>query len=208
MKAAGRRAWLAALVLLAGAAFGQQPAPPAGPAAGGRPVSLAERLKACAACHGADGNSQTPGIPSIAGQPKVFVENLLVLVREGLRGSPVMQELLRGVKDREIIALATHYAALPARAAPGTRDAALVARGRELSGKLRCGICHLADFRGQQQVPRLAGQREEFLVATLIAFRDNPPPGVDTQMSAALYGVSDADIKALAHFLARYGAET
>jgi cytochrome c553 len=34
-------------------------------------------------------------------------------------------------------------------------------------------------------------------------FRDAPPPGGDTLMSAALYGVSDADIRALAHFLAR-----
>lgn len=194
MKASGRRAWLAALFILAGPALGQQPA------------SLEERLRACAACHGADGNSQIPGIPSIAGQPRVFVENLLVLVREGLRGGPAMQEQLRGVKDKEIVALASHYAALPARAAPGKSDAALVARGRELSEKLRCGICHLPDYSGQQQVSRLAGQREEFLVSTMIAFRDNPPPGVDTQMSAALYGVSDADIKAMAHFLARFGA--
>jgi cytochrome c553 len=34
-------------------------------------------------------------------------------------------------------------------------------------------------------------------------FRDAPPPGSDTIMSATLYGVSDADIRALAHFLAR-----
>lgn len=52
------------------------------------------------------------------------------------------------------------------------------------------------------QMPRLAGQREEVMVAKMIAFRDKPPPGTDTIMSATLYGVSDADIKAMAHFLA------
>lgn len=188
---AGRRAWLAALFILAGPVFGQQPG------------SLAERLKGCAACHGADGNSQMSGVPSIAGQPKVFLENQLVLTREGVRSTAVMQNAVRGLSDKEIIAIASHFAALPARAAPGEADAALVKRGRQIAGKFRCGICHLKDFRGQQQIPRLAGQREEYLVSTMIAFRDNPPPGVDTQMSAALYGVSDADIRAMAHYLSR-----
>jgi cytochrome c553 len=62
----------------------------------------------------------------------------------------------------------------------------------------------LKDFRGQQQIPRLAGQREEYLLSTMIAFRDNPPPGSDTQMSAVLYDVSDADIAAMAYFLSRF----
>ena len=188
---AGRRAWLAALFILAGPVFGQQPG------------SLAERLKGCAACHGADGNSQMSGVPSIAGQPKVFLENQLVLTREGVRSTAVMQNAVRGLSDKEIIAIASHFSALPARATPGETDAALVMRGRQIAGKSRCGICHLKDFRGQQQIPRLAGQREEYLVSTMIAFRDNPPPGVDTQMSAALYGVSDADIRAMAHYLSR-----
>ncbi len=37
----------------------------------------------------------------------------------------------------------------------------------------------------------------------MIAYRDNQRSGGDTIMAAALYGVSDADIKALAHFLSR-----
>lgn len=189
--AAGRRAWLAALFLLSCPAFGQ-PAEP-----------LAERIKVCAGCHGEDGNSRTPGVPSIAGQPRIFLENHLVLNREGVRGTEVMQDVMRGVGDREIIAIAKHFAALPARAAPGETDAALAKRGRQLAARLRCGICHLKDFSGQQQIQRLAGQREEYLVSVMLALRDKPPRGADTQMSAALYGVSDNDIRAMAHYLAR-----
>lgn len=191
LQTAGRWAWLAALFLLCGPVAGQNREP------------LDARIAACAGCHGEGGNSQTPGVPSIAGQPKIFIENLLVLVREGMRGSAAMQGVTRGMTDKEIIAIAKHFAALPARAAPGNTDAALAKRGRVLARKLRCGICHLQDYSGQQQVPRLAGQREEYLVSVMLAFRDNPPPGVDTQMSAALYGVSDADVRALAHYLAR-----
>jgi cytochrome c553 len=62
----------------------------------------------------------------------------------------------------------------------------------------------LPDFSGRAQIPRLAAQREEYLDDIMRTFRDAPPPGSDTLMNAALYGVSDADIRAMAHFLARY----
>ena len=65
-----------------------------------------------------------------------------------------------------------------------------------------CGSCHLPDYRGQQQVPRLANQPEDYLVAAMKAYRDNKRTGTDTSMNAVLYRVSDSDIQALAHFLA------
>jgi len=164
--------------------------------------SIKERLASCAACHGADGNSPTAGVPSLAGQPRVFLENYLVLVREGMRGSDVMQQLLRGVKDPEIIDLAKHYTALKPRPQPGPPDAALVKRGRQVAQKNRCGICHLPDFRGREQMPRLAGQREDFLYESMIAYQKDKRRGGDTMMAAALYGIPEPDIKALAHFLA------
>ena len=180
----GRRAWLLAALLFSGSATAQ----------------VAER---CVACHGADGNSATPGIPSIAAQPKVFTENLLILVREGLRGSETMKQVMKGVSDSDIVALAEYYARQPARAETSAPDPALFKRGREVVAKYRCGTCHLPDFRGRAQMPRLAGQREDYLYEIMRIFRDAPPRGADTLMNAALYGVSDADIRAMAHFLAR-----
>lgn len=178
-----RRVWLLAALLLSAPAAAQ----------------LAER---CAACHGPDGTSAAPGIPSIAAQPKVYVENLLILMREGVRGGEAMQQQMKGVSDREIIALAAHFAKLPLRATPGKTDAALIKQGQLASAKYRCGICHLRDYRGREGIPRLAGQREDYLFDVMRAFRDAPPRGSDTNMSAALYGVSDADIRAMAHLLA------
>jgi cytochrome c553 len=87
--------------------------------------------------------------------------------------------------------------------ASGPADAALMKQGMVRAKALRCGICHLADFRGQNQIPRLAGQREEYLAAELFAYRDGRRSGGDTIMTSTLYGVADADLKALAHFLAR-----
>jgi cytochrome c553 len=85
-------------------------------------------------------------------------------------------------------------------------DTGLAKTGSQKAKELRCGVCHLSDFRGQNQIPRLAGQREAYLEAEMRAYRDGKRTGGDTIMAAVLYGVSDADIKALAHFLSRSSA--
>lgn len=163
-----------------------------------------DRLQLCAACHGPDGNSENPQVPSIAGQPKLFLENQLILFREELRKSDQMAAVVKGMKDPEVIKLAEHFSKLPARGMEtGAADKSLAQRGAQRAKELRCGICHLSDFSGQNQIPRLAGQREAYLEAEMRAYRDGKRTGGDTIMAAALYGVADADLKALAHFLSR-----
>ena len=167
-------------------------------------VFTQERVQLCAACHGPDGNSVDPKVPSIAGQPKLFLETQLVLFREELRKSEVMLPVVKGLKDPELIKLAEHFSRLPAKSMEtGKPDPALMKTGAERSKALRCGICHVGDYSGQNQIPRLAGQREAYLEAEMRAYRDGKRTGGDTIMAAALYGVSDADIRALAHYLAR-----
>ena len=129
------------------------------------------------------------------------MENQLVLFREEIRKSPVMTPLMAGVSDKEIQQLAEHFSKQPVKVVAGPADKKLFAEGKALAGKLRCGICHLSDFSGQKQMPRLAGQREDYLVSEMRAYRANQRP--DTTMNAALYGVKDDEIKALAHFLSR-----
>ena len=166
-----------------------------------------ERVQLCAACHGTDGNSVDPKVPSIAGQPKLFLETQLVLFREELRRSDLMLPVVKGLKDPELIKLAEHFSKLPAKGMEsGEPNPALMKTGQERAKALRCGICHLSDFSGQNQVPRLAGQREAYLEGEMRAYRDGKRTGGDTIMAAALYGVGDADIKALAHFLSRSNA--
>ena len=166
-----------------------------------------ERVQLCATCHGPDGNSPDPKVPSIAGQPRLFIETQLVLFREELRKSELMLPVVKGMKDAEIVQLAGHFSKLPAKGMEsGKPDPALMKTGAERAKALRCGICHLSDFSGQNQIPRLAGQREAYLEGEMRAYRDGKRTGGDTIMAAALYGVGDADIKALAHFLSRSSA--
>ena len=164
-------------------------------------AQLQERLQSCAGCHGERGRSTTAGVPSLAGQPQVFSETQLILFREGVRPQEPMSTLMRGVSDKEIRALAAYYAAQKLTPTNAPRDAALARRGQTLAKKMNCGSCHSPDYSGREQMPRLAGQREDYLDQTMRAYRDNLRPGSDTMMAGVLFGVSDADIKALAHFL-------
>ncbi len=161
--------------------------------------------QACVACHGENGRSSTPGIPSLAGQLPDFTTTQLILFREGLRQVPAMQAASQGLSDSDIEDLAAHFAALPPGPPEdrGPRDAALAARGEELAGRMRCGICHLPGYVGRNQIPRLVAQREDFLAHTLAEYRDGKRVGADPQMNGAVVGISDADIAALAHYLAQ-----
>lgn len=189
----------AALVLAAAAAV------PVALAAGeaGRGAALAES-RACGTCHGLAGRSGMPGAPSLAGQPTDFTTLQLILFREGLRDVPPMTQLARGLTDAEIEDLAAHYAALPPGPPPdrGAPDPARLAAGAELAARLNCGVCHRPDYAGQAQVPRIAAQREEYVAATLMEYRDGRRRGTDTNMNAVVYGLTEAELGALAHLLA------
>ena len=165
-------------------------------------ASLEERVAVCGGCHGASGNSELETIPSLAGQPEFFVMNQLILMREGVRPVPQMLDVVKDLKDDEIVALAAHYARAKPQRTAETIDPALAARGAALSQKMRCASCHMPGFEGQEQMPRLAGQRIDYMRMALKAYRDNTRAGADTQMSAVVFGASDADLDALAHYAA------
>jgi cytochrome c553 len=170
--------------------------------AGAQGVPLAERVHECGACHGDDGNSRTPTIPSLAGQPEFFIINQLFLMREGVRKVEAMTALVKDLKDEDLQGLATHFAALPAKPSGEAIDPALVERGDELAKGRRCGSCHQPALTGADQIPRLAKQRLDYLIKALKELRDGQRSGADTLMSAAVAGLADADLVALAHYAA------
>jgi cytochrome c553 len=178
-----------------------------GPAVGqdaARGGSLA--AERCAACHGDNGRSEMPDTPSLAGQHANFITLQMILIREGIRQVPAMAAVTDGMADRDIEDLAAYFATLP----PGPpedrrpRDAALYAAGEAVIGPRHCGVCHLPALTGREQVPRITGQREEYLLRAMTEYRDGQRVGADAQMNGAMVGISDAEIAALAHFLAQH----
>jgi len=164
--------------------------------------NIGERLQLCGSCHGEDGNSKLENIPSLAGQPEFFVTNQLFLMREGVRKVEPMAPFVKDLTDEEMQALAKHYAGLPAKQSEEPIDQALAKRGAELAPAKRCASCHRPDLSGQDQMPRIAKQRVDYLIHSMKEFRDDKRSGADTNMTAAVVGVPDADLAALAHYAA------
>ena len=191
-----RRAKAAAAVLsLAAASF-------ALPAAAQSPV---DRFAACAACHGADGVSTMPDTPSLAGQHAFYAVTQLFLFREGRRANPAMTAMAKGMSDDDLRAFSERIAKLPATASAQADppDAARMARGSAIAAANRCASCHGPGFEGDKQVPRIAGQREDYLARTLAEFKAGTRIGYTSAMNETLAGVAAADLPDVAYFLAR-----
>jgi len=174
-----------------------------GPAATAEPIE--QRVAVCLGCHGARGQSAIPETPSLGGQPAFFVVAQLFLFREGRRQSEAMTAAARGLTNDDLRAFAGYIAKLPA--PPPTDDPpdpAAYARGQALARKKPCGVCHNPDFSGREQMPRLAGQREDYLLKAMREYRSGARIGYGgATMGEELAGMSDGDLRDLAHFLAR-----
>lgn len=170
----------------------------------GDPARGATKVTACAACHGPDGGKPLAGMPALSGQQEEFLVLQMILLREGLRDVPVMSGMLKGFSDRDLIDIAAYYSkAKPFSAGGSERNPRRYALGADISKAMGCGSCHMGNYSGQRQVPRLTNQREDYLVSALKAYRDNLRSGVDTSMNAVMYKTTDADIEALAHYLSQ-----
>ena len=169
----------------------------------------AAKAETCFACHGPGGISTTAETPSLAGQPDNFIQWQLVYFRNGVRKSPVMQPMAASLTDNDIRNVAAWFAAQkPAVAAGnGAADPALQAAGAKLAKANRCAACHKDDFSGQPQqaTPRLAGQREDYMLKALREFKAGTRVGGGVAaMADVVQPLGETDFRALAHFMAHF----
>jgi cytochrome c553 len=166
--------------------------------------SVEERLPTCLACHGENGQSQNAGIPSLGAQQAYYVLIQLVMFRDRLRVVDPMNDMTKGLADADLQKLADIISRLPAPSpATGPADDARLARGRDLVEQNRCNFCHTENLAGQQNVPRIASQREDYLVKALRGYKDNSRRGYDTSMADVVPSITDEQILDLAYYIAR-----
>jgi cytochrome c553 len=151
--------------------------------------------QACAACHGADGNSQMSGTPSLAGQQPLYFVAAVRAYLSGLRDILEMEHSLRGLSKIEVENMALYYASqTPAmREPPAVGDAAA---GEPLSAQ--CGGCHGAHgVSHDAATPSLAGQDAQYLVIATKSYRDHT-----RHHDVMLADSSDEEIQNIAAFYA------
>jgi cytochrome c553 len=167
----------------------------------------------CGNCHGIGNENRSDFYPTLAGQPVGYIERQLNAYASGTRGHPMMQPLALSLSPEERNTLDNYYSAVPRvyreASAPPAGDAQRdLVKGKELTAS--CSACHGNELTGgklpgsEVTTPLLAGQSHDYVVSQLKAFRDGRRIDATGSMQAIARGMSDADMLAVARFLASH----
>jgi cytochrome c553 len=168
------------------------------------PEAGRRKAEVCVECHGVDGNSTIPSIPSLAGQPPLYVYYQLVQFREGRRKDPQMSPYAADVSDADMQDIAAYFAVQKPVALPsGEPDPAKVVAAKRAIEVHHCLSCHAPGLVGQDHIPRLAGQSYEYLLKQLRGFKAQTSADIDGSMTTVAQVLSEEEIEALAHYLAQ-----
>jgi len=169
--------------------------------------------KDCADCHGPTGITDTPDVPNLAGQDPLYVFKQLQDYKASTRTSPIMNEAVATLSERDIADLAAFYAAQkafrPSRAPAKTSGSLLrlasIGDGTRLIPA--CDACHGDRGGGNPSfygMPALQNQKSEDLSTQLTTFRTGERANdVYRVMRDISQRLTDAEIAALAAY---YGA--
>jgi cytochrome c553 len=101
-----------------------------------------------------------------------------------------------GLKDACALQALTPEVVLP--------DATRMSKGQALAQQHKCMLCHGAVLDGGQGVPRIGGQKEDDVRATLHGFKSGERLGYTRAMSEALSQVPVEDLNHLACYVAYF----
>jgi cytochrome c553 len=172
----------------------QKPAPAKTPAPGDAATGKAA-ADACTGCHGEQGVSGTPTTPSLAGQDAEYTAAALRAYKDGTRNNETMKGLATPLDDAAIKNLAAYYATQQPQA-PKVRKPLTTQEWTE-----RCERCHgLNGNSTSPRLPALAGQRTDYLIKVLHAYRTGARKS--PEMAAMSSDLTENDIDNLAAYFA------
>lgn len=146
---------------------------------------MAERTRACTACHGEQGKAGPDGYyPRLAGKPSGYLFNQLKNFQDGRRHYNLMTRLVDPLSDAYLMEMATYFANLQLTYPPAARAPERVSKDILRKGQLlalegdstrnipACSTCHGAQLTGvQPNVPGLLGLPLDYLNAQLGAWQ-------------------------------------
>jgi cytochrome c553 len=159
------------------------------------------KAQACAACHGADGNSTLGKYPNLAGQTWRYIYMQLKDFKEGRRKDPEMSPMAAPLSQQDMIDVGNYFAAQTLRPSTFKADETKVRLGKAKADEVLCTMCHLGGFSGQNEIPRVAGQQYDYIIKQLKAFKERTRTNDAGTMTSVAKTLSDADIENLAHYI-------
>jgi cytochrome c553 len=143
-----------------------------------------------------------PQFPILAGQTFRYTYLQLRDFKEGRRNDPVMAPLAQPLTRDDMLDLASFFAAQKPRPNAFKFDEARAARGKAKADETLCTMCHLGNFIGQNEIPRVAGQHYEYTVKQLRDFKNRVRTNDAGNMTSVARTLSDQDIEDLGHYTA------
>jgi cytochrome c553 len=156
----------------------------------------------CLACHGPNGNSVLPPIPSLAGQTARYIYLQLRDFQEGRRANELMTPMVANLSRDDMREIGAWFEAQPLKSPPFQPDPAKARLGRAKAEETLCTMCHLGGFLGQNEIPRVAGQHFSYIVKQLADFRTYRRTNDAGNMTAVSSTLTDDDIVNVAHYIA------
>jgi cytochrome c553 len=190
---------LAAALFLSQLVLAQTPAPTTRATQG---EDGEEKAQVCAACHGVNGNSTNPMYPTLAGQNSRYIYLQLQDFQAGRRHDPQMDPIAATLTREEMQALADYFSKQEQARSGFKADAQKVAAGGQKSKEALCSMCHLGEFAGQNEIPRVAGQQYDYIKKQLSDFKARRRTNDAGNMTSVSATLSDADIENLAQYIA------
>ena len=151
-------------------------------------------------------------MPRLAGQQPQYIENQLRAFIDRRRTNPVMANVAHVLSPAMVSALARHFRNLdprPIGGAPRRKPSAWASRyfeeGLPESNVPACSACHGSDAKGQNEIPRLAGQLYEYTVGQLTGWAKVRGQGsaVDTSaiMAPTAHNLTRSQVEAVAAYV-------
>ncbi len=168
--------------------------------------ALVTRL--CAGCHTQQEPVSDDVPPRLDGQNRYYLEKQLKNFMDGSRKSEIMQPIVSQITENDVGLLALYYSearhvpAAPMEHKPDPRANGIFQEGIADRGLRACTACHGGWAEGLLEMPKLAGQNEQYVMKQLRSFksgeRTNDGGGI---MRAIATKLTDADIAVLGGYL-------
>ena len=178
-----------------------------------REGGLEGKLEYCKTCHGLSGQGYLGyfPMPRLAGQQPEYIEAQLRAFIERRRTNPIMFNVAHVLSPSMLTALATHFRGLNPRPFGGGPRGS-IALGKRIyeeglpeSNVPACSACHGTEGKGQNEIPRLAGQVYAYTVGQLTGWKQERGQGsaVDTSaiMAPTAHNLTRSQVEAVAAYV-------
>ncbi len=164
---------------------------------------------ACAACHGADGNSLLGMWPKLAGQETSYIYKQLQDFKAGRRTNDTMSPMATPLNEQDMQDVAAYFSIQSVK--PGETTIDQTSTGGQVYHKgniknqiIACVGCHGLNGEGNPklQAPTLGGQHAEYILLQLKAFKNGDRDN-DTgkMMRNIVANMTDEEMDAVAKYI-------